>query len=232
VKPDEIQWSGVNDWLDLQQGKVTKQQVTDFLAQNGVKVEEVTLGESDNRREQLARNQFGISIDELNEDQRSWLDNAMEFENDERPTTKFSRWQLPGGENYRELLLTLPAKTAPQESVADLAKEIAETSGDEWDRLGPNGRERYEREARGTLERGMGTFRSSHFDQPNVLAHIRFNERTDAEGRRVLFLEELQGDWPQHMRKAQEAIGKAVDSDFEGIVDRMKKTGVLIVECD
>ena len=44
-------------------------------------------------------------------------------------------------------------------------------------------------------------FRSSHFDQPNILAHVRFNERTDADGKRVLFIEELQSDWAQKGRK-------------------------------
>jgi hypothetical protein len=41
------------------------------------------------------------------------------------------------------------------------------------------------------------TFQSAHFDQPNILAHVRFNERTDAEGKRVLFIEEIQSDWAQ-----------------------------------
>ena len=44
-------------------------------------------------------------------------------------------------------------------------------------------------------------FKSSHFDQPNVLAHVRFNERTDANGKKVLFIEELQSDWAQKARK-------------------------------
>jgi len=44
-------------------------------------------------------------------------------------------------------------------------------------------------------------FRSPHYDQPNILAHIRFNERTDAEGQRVLFIEELQSDWGQKGKK-------------------------------
>lgn len=48
--------------------------------------------------------------------------------------TKFSQYVLPGGEGYRELLLTMPEGT-------------------------------------------NGTFRSTHFDQENILAHIRFNER-------------------------------------------------------
>ena len=44
-------------------------------------------------------------------------------------------------------------------------------------------------------------FQSSHFDQPNILAHVRYNERTDADGNRVLFIEEIQSDWHQEGRK-------------------------------
>ena len=47
----------------------------------------------------------------------------------------------------------------------------------------------------------QNAFRSSHFDEPNILAHIRFNERTDADGKRVLFIEEIQSDWAQKGRK-------------------------------
>lgn len=44
-------------------------------------------------------------------------------------------------------------------------------------------------------------FTSSHFNAPNILAHLRFNERTDADGKRVLFIEEVQSDWAQKGRK-------------------------------
>ena len=40
-------------------------------------------------------------------------------------------------------------------------------------------------------------FRSSHFDEPNILVHLRMNTRTDEDGKKVLFLEELQSDWGQ-----------------------------------
>ena len=43
-KPEELKWTGVNEWLDLQKGKVTREQVLDFVRNNGVKVEEVVLG--------------------------------------------------------------------------------------------------------------------------------------------------------------------------------------------
>ena len=39
VKEREVYWSGLDNWLDLQEGKVTKEQVQAFLDAHGVKVE-------------------------------------------------------------------------------------------------------------------------------------------------------------------------------------------------
>ena len=44
-------------------------------------------------------------------------------------------------------------------------------------------------------------FSSSHWDEPNILVHLRMNTRTDAEGNKVLFLEEVQSDWGQKGKK-------------------------------
>lgn len=89
------------------------------------------------------------------------------------PETMFDKWQLPGGENYRELLLTLP-----DEGGKALATGKAAPSG-------------------GFPQ----NFTGGHFDQPNVLAHVRFNERTDQAGAKVLFIEEIQSDWHQKGRR-------------------------------
>ena len=49
---------------------------------------------------------------------------------------------------------------------------------------------------------GTGAFRRTHFsDVPNVFAHVRLNTRTDTQGRRVLFVEEIQSDWHQKGRE-------------------------------
>jgi hypothetical protein len=45
------------------------------------------------------------------------------------------------------------------------------------------------------------TFKSSHFDEPNILVHLRMNTRTDVNGNKVLFLEEVQSDWGQSGKK-------------------------------
>ena len=100
---------------------------------------------------------------------------------------KYGSYVLPGGENYRELLLTLP----PRDTVTVLPSATPAGWGDvDGGNVGV--------EVRG--DRG-GDYRSGHFDEPNVLAHIRFNERTGANGERVLFVEEIQSDWHQAGRK-------------------------------
>jgi hypothetical protein len=51
------------------------------------------------------------------------------------------------------------------------------------------------------MKKKVGEFRSSHFDEKNILVHIRHNTRTDADGNKVLFLEEVQSDWGQTGKK-------------------------------
>jgi hypothetical protein len=46
-----------------------------------------------------------------------------------------------------------------------------------------------------------GWFEGSHWDEPNVLAHVRFNDRVDSSGKKTLFLEEVQSDWHEQGRE-------------------------------
>lgn len=81
-KKDELFWTGVTDWLDTQTGKITKDRVLGFIKAGAVQVEEV----------------------ELHDD----LGKSMREGNESHKGTQFKAHQTPGGENYRELLLTLP----------------------------------------------------------------------------------------------------------------------------
>ena len=47
VKPDEIEWSGIRDWLAAREGKVTREEVQAYLDANGVQVETVIRGDPD-----------------------------------------------------------------------------------------------------------------------------------------------------------------------------------------
>jgi hypothetical protein len=118
---------------------------------------------------------------------------------------KYEDWKLPGGENYRELLLTLPPKK-------DLPEEFkaVEIGEGRWAVFGPGpqGANRYgsgttrEEAIESFVGHGhTGAFISKHWAEPNILAHVRFDERTDADGKRVLFIEEIQSDWHQAGRK-------------------------------
>ena len=44
IKQDEVKWTGILDWLAKKQGKVTKQEVLEFLDANGLQVKEVVKG--------------------------------------------------------------------------------------------------------------------------------------------------------------------------------------------
>lgn len=115
--------------------------------------------------------------------------------------TKFSSYVLPGGENYRELLLTTPGKesNAFDSFVKRMEAKYGAPIGAIHDELTPEEHTQAARLANAKNAPGS-RFNSSHFDEPNVLAHVRFNERTDAAGKKVLFLEELQSDWGQKGR--------------------------------
>ncbi len=65
---------------------------------------------------------------------------------------------------------------------------------------------------------------SSHWDEKNILAHIRFNERTDAGGKRVLFIEEIQSDWQQAYRDGKTDIkGPFITDTKETVSLAMKR---------
>ncbi len=92
--------------------------------------------------------------------------------------TKFSQYQLPGGENYREVLIKAPAfEDKPPSREASVEEKI-----------------KY-------LKTPPKEFLSSHWDEPNVLAHIRINDRTTPDGKKVLFIEEIQSDWAKEQRR-------------------------------
>jgi hypothetical protein len=48
---------------------------------------------------------------------------------------------------------------------------------------------------------GVNEYRSPHWSESNVVAHTRFNDRVDSEGKRTLFIEEIQSDWHQAGRE-------------------------------
>lgn len=77
----------------------------------------------------------------------------------EEQGVQYADWQLPGGHDYKELLLTLPDNQQRND------------------------------------------FSAGHYATENVLAHVRFNKRTNDAGEHTLFIEEIQSDWAQKGRE-------------------------------
>jgi len=206
IKNEEIAWTGLADVI-RKGGKVTKAEVLAAMDAADMRVEEVTL--------------------------RGQASSAEGVEMFGPGPTKFADYTLPGGESYRELLLTLPTAPTTEQIIPDAQAKA--DYGAEWDRLADRHAQMSEpSEERDALEAEMDrlhrrmvkdtalriparrrqpAYQGGHWDQPNVVAHIRFNERTDAEGRRVLFIEEIQSDWHQEGRK-KGYQGQATEADL------------------
>lgn len=112
---------------------------------------------------------------------------------------KYSDYQLPGGTNYREHLMTMPKKD--QVLVAkryielqNIARRrnITEAEHEEMTAL--------ERAMQGRNHPQADEHHSSHWDEPNVIVHTRMNDR-DLGGDRSLHAEEFQSDLHQEGRK-------------------------------
>lgn len=227
-KADELKWSGLDEWLSEQKGKVTKQEVLGYLKANQVEIREVT--KWDASRDALrpaaekAAKKAGLTLNEasVGKLQRAGVDadSIRDFENWMFPAmggwkgTKFSQWQLPGGENYRELLLTLPVNEAKWKKGFIVLNP--DGIGKEWFATEAEARRIAKKRGGWAVWNASekdnaapsGVFTSSHWSEPNVLAHVRMNDRVDADGNRVLFLEEVQSDWHQAGRKEGYADSK------------------------
>lgn len=198
LKPEERKWSGIDEFLAGKE-KVSKAELLEFLRANQLEVKEVTKGgiplqpgSIETLARQLGERDGHIWGNLPPSMQEEYLARARKGES--RDATKFSQYQLPGGTNYRELLLTLPSNEATTD---DLAFELFKNK---FANLSPEQVDQVVAEAR---RRGVKKtdFRGGHFDEPNVLAHVRFNERTTVDGKRMLFIEEIQSDWHQKGKK-------------------------------
>ena len=188
VKPDEIKWTGLDEFLQFKKS-VTKAEVQEYLDKNRVQIKEVKLGEPDEGEIQAFLN------DEMG--QGMTRQDAIDYlANDEGSLApKFSKYTLPGGENYREVLLTLPSKMLDRDS-PEMIKAATEAYGEKsLPRLSDSQWQLISNKLQSTPE-----FKSSHFDQSNILAHLRVNDRV-IDGKKTLFVEEVQSDWHQAGRK-------------------------------
>ena len=149
--------------------------------------------------------------------------------------TRWSEYKQPGGDNYREILLANPGfKGDPdlvkldlpdieKQEVFNLTRKEAfaktltpdmaakEFTPEMKQRLTSLIQKQYSNEAVKTSKNlnRLRTFNSSHFDEQNIVAHVRVTDReglgpegfsTTKNPFRVLYAEEIQSDWAQRGR--------------------------------
>ena len=113
---------------------------------------------------------------------------------------QFGAHTLPGGENYREVLLSLPTGMQAYNSFTKALRNKYGEGG--FDNLPLTSEERTHLD--NLVNHGEDIpFQDSHFpDTPNLLAHLRMSDRRLSDtGDKALHLEELQSGWGQRGRK-------------------------------
>ena len=212
VKAEEIKWSGIEAFLDGKKS-VTKTELLDFLRENQLQIDTVQLGgkapdkpivEFYDEYGQVIRNPFwGQRVDvvdtqtgevyatvepNFDEGYMTNVDTGEEYwdasdlrgalgvttvnaEEDPEDGTHWGEYSLDGGENYRELLYTMPDNT-----YSNQAMDI-------------------------------------HWGRSGVLAHARVQDFVNAEGKSVLFVEEIQSDW--HNAGQKEGYNDPVETEAE-----------------
>lgn len=244
VKREEKDWSGIEEFL---QGKpsVTKQEVMDFLKSNEVQVRVVVKSGSEFKNLKQALSEKLKSIDDLGFDSteealraiREYEDFSTRWDLENRPDivelgkqyreasvrklgdTRFSSRQLPGGENYRELLLTF-SKPVTFNVYDTSGRILGEFKTLKEAQAADFKNKAFVSESNDPLRKNSD-FKSGHFDEPNILAHVRFNDRTGPNGEKILFIEEVQSDWHQQGRREGYDLGQ-----FKEFEDFIKSKGV------
>lgn len=109
---------------------------------------------------------------------------------------KYEDYTLPGGySNYREVLTTLPINMDKYDQYVDILRNKYGQGG--FDNLPLTD---IERNRLFSLQKENNNFKSNHFDEINILAHTRLNDRR-IDGKKTLMVEEIQSDWHQAGRK-------------------------------
>jgi hypothetical protein len=249
---------GAETAANLPQAKGTPQQFKSMLEKNGVKpaemegFDEAFAGRPSVTREEIAqhfnnnmpqveervlRGPYKGNVDELQaaRDAAAARGDTAEadriqaaFERQLVGDAKFQKHTLPGGENYREVLLKTPSEeyAKRQAMVAARAEKDklvdqygAMTDRDQARKFYPQVQEAIKKynDSITAFQNSPKSFTGSHWDDPNVLAHIRMSDRVGPNGEKLLHVEELQSDWGQKGRKEGFSNPESIASTKEKI---------------
>jgi hypothetical protein len=177
VKAEEIKWSGIETFLEGKKS-VTKAELQAFVAGSQLQIEEENWSGGANIT--LEPSLFGddswdLMLGEEWLDTYSWNEDSELYESDNTGggfktkerlveyfkekygpgNTRWSRYKLGGGENYREIIFRMPNATHTNQAMRMHWGQNAE----------------------------------------GILVHARIQDMTTSDGKKMLFIEEIQSDW-------------------------------------
>jgi hypothetical protein len=169
-------------------GKMTKEEAQQLLKENPPpklqerEYNEKMIREEEGIKEELAQERYGRSYEDLSHRERAPIFDETQRIMGEENGPVYGDYKTPGGKNYREILLKLPAQRPNPRNYRDPSK--------------------YDTDMRAFNASGKSDYQSSHWKQdPNVLAHMRVQDRRGPNGEKILHVEEIQSDWHQEGRK-------------------------------
>ena len=231
-KPNEqVKKSEIEDFMRdnrIEVVEVVKGERSDFTEKDivDVKIDQLGSGSWVVKTKENGTVEFPLDkADDKNEAIQYALD-QLNYDNVQKRSDKpkFSQYQLEGEkENYKEVLVTMPSKKVSEYSIKERPSPrgvgvMYDVVHNKTNRVVSSHRDAAEamdnlkQYNKNIVEDKQMNFKSGHFDEPNILVHLRMNTRTDAEGNKVLFLEEVQSDWGQ---KGKREGFKSADKDAE-----------------
>jgi hypothetical protein len=231
VKQVEIEWIGVYDWLDSQEGaQVPRAALEQFIRDGQIDLVEEVLGDR--------MSYLSDAFDSAREDEmfEGWTDAEIEeqiladaeAEGSYEPP-RFEEYTERGGENYREVLIRVPnlhetgknlpdptydraAQERDRKRMEEIYAENGVSTSDMQAVLRLNRENDELRQINDRLvqrdmnDRGKSPFvQSAHFVQENIVVHARLKDRSGPNGERILFVEEIQSDLASKWRENTES---------------------------
>ena len=129
-----------------------------------------------------------------------------------------------GNSDYKEMLLTLPEDKIYGNHAAWLHTDYGQQL---FKKYGSGIRNKATTEEIKKLDyydesslKKNPNFKSSHWDEPNIIAHIRHNDRM-VDGKKTLHLEEIQSDWHQKGRNEGYKLSDKQRKDLDAIEGKL-----------
>lgn len=218
VKDEEIKWSGIETWLEGKKS-VTKAELQEFIAGSQLQIGEQMSGinqEAYDELEAMWKQHTGVSLSATFSDD---FDNPLTPDNlaDEFDNMEREGYDVPFIEDQLRMI------------------ELARQTGNEgrWSKYKLAGGRNY-REIVFTMPNSSysNDAMMAHWgqDAEGVLAHARIQDFVDADGKKMLFVEEIQSDW--HNAGQKNGYGNANEEERAKAAEAVYKAAQKVRELE